>query len=380
MTRPYSDGSVYKDSARGRWIGIFDTGRDSSGKRIRRKVSGRTATEARRKLRELQREVAAGRPAGDGSLRLGPYLDRWMAQAIEPGAFSPNTIDNYRWVIDHHLKPALGARRIRDLTPDDVDALLHHMAAVGYHRSTLKLVRGVLARALRQGERFGHVGRNVALLVDLPNAPTRKSRSLSIDEAHVLLEEAQGERLEAAITMGLMLGLRPGELLGLEWQDVDLEEARVCVRRSLKRERGALVIGPPKTLSSVRTLDVPPVVVAALRSHRAVQGKERLVAGQAWIPNDLVFASTVGTPIDPSNLRRALARITERAGLGRWRPHELRHSAASILSAAGVQLEAVADVLGHADSRTTATIYRHRIVESVPAAVGPMQELFGTTS
>jgi len=122
---------------------------------------------------------------------------------------------------------------------------------------------------------------------------------------------------------------------------------------------------------------MPSYVVEALRRHDLRQQAERLTAGRAWADLGLVFTTTLGSPIDPSNFRRDLAALTVRAGLGRWHPHELRHSAASLLSAAGVPLEQIADVLGHHGTRVTAEVYRHSVSPSVSAAAKPMDQLFG---
>jgi len=110
-------------------------------------------------------------------------------------------------------------------------------------------------------------------------------------------------------------------------------------------------------------------VIDALRRHRTLQIAERVKVGALWSnPDDLVFTTTVGGPIDPNNLRRTFAGITESVGLGHWHPHELRHSAASIMSAAGVPLERIADVLGHDGTRMTAQIYRHAVAPTIDDA------------
>jgi integrase len=148
------------------------------------------------------------------------------------------------------------------------------------------------------------------------------------------------------------------------------------VVRTLKRERGQLLLGDPKTPTSRRALTMPAPAVAALRAHRAKQRQERLAA-PVWEDNDLVFCTCVGTPLDPSNLRRGFSKLTRTAGLGHWHPHELRHSAASILSASGVPIEQIADVLGHAGTRTTAAVYRHLIEPTVRHAASTMELVFG---
>jgi len=202
---------------------------------------------------------------------------------------------------------------------------------------------------------------------------------MTFEEAKAVIDVAKGERLEALISCGLMLGLRPGELLGLCWTDIDLEQGRLTVQRSLKRENNQLRLGKPKTARSVRTLDMPVAVGDALRSHKTRQHRERLAAGPLWSDMDLVFATEIGTPIDPSNLRRDFSRMTTRAGIGLWHPHEMRHSAASLLSHSGVPIEGVADVLGHANIRTTSAIYRHQVTNSVDSAAAPLDRLFGAS-
>ncbi len=122
---------------------------------------------------------------------------------------------------------------------------------------------------------------------------------------------------------------------------------------------------------------LPNLVVEALKAHERIQADERLGAGTTWIDLDLVFPTTIGTPMSPSNLRRDLNVLTEAAGLGRWSPNELRHSAASLLSASGVPLEQIADLLGHTDTRMLLKHYRHPISRTVDAAVGPMERMFG---
>ena len=201
---------------------------------------------------------------------------------------------------------------------------------------------------------------------------------MTVEEAKAVLSAAEGDRLEALYLCGLMLGLRPGELLGLTWADVDLDAGVVHVRRSLKRERAGMRLGDPKTPKSRRSLDLPPKVAEALARHRKDQAAERLLVGPAWDASwDLVFCTASGKPIDPSNLRRMFKALTNSAGIGDWHPHELRHSAASLLSASGVPLEQIADLLGHDGTRMTALVYRHAVAPTVGAGVAPMTEMFG---
>jgi integrase len=274
------------------------------------------------------------------------------------------------------LKPSIGRRRLRDLSSDDVDAMLRTRAAAGMARSSLVRIHNVLSRALRHAERRGILARNVATLVDVPAGTARKARSLTVDQAMRLLKAAEGDRLEALYKTGLMLGLRPGELLALQWPDINFDTGVLTVRHALKRERGVLRVDSTKTAQSRRALVMPKPVTEAFRAHRSRQAAERLCA-PVWHDDDLVFTTVIGTPLDPSNLRRGLSRLTKAAGIGHWHPHELRHSAASILSASGVPIEQIADVLGHSGTRTTSAVYRHLIEPTVRSATAPMNALFG---
>ena len=210
----------------------------------------------------------------------------------------------------------------------------------------------------------------------------RSGRSLTPEQARQLLDVAADDRLGGLVTVGVMLGLRPGELCGLRWEDVDFGAGVLCVTQARKRTtdddgRETLVLGEPKTRRSRRALVLPQPVLEALRKHEHTQRDERVVAGDRWHDLDLVSPTNVGTPMSPSNLRRDLARLTVAAGLGRWSPNELRHSAASLLSASGVPLEQIADVLGHTDTRMLLKHYRHPVSHTIDAAAAPMERLFG---
>jgi integrase len=175
------------------------------------------------------------------------------------------------------------------------------------------------------------------------------------------------ERLEALYSVALSLGLREGEALGLRWIDVDMDGRQLSIRQTLQRiggkrfcSAGTLQFVEPKTERSRRTLRMPEAVVKALRTHRARQLEERLAAGSGWIENGLVFLSTVGTPLEPRSAVLDFKRILAKAALpSNIRFHDLRHSAASLLLAQGVQLRAIMELLGHSTIALTANTYSH---------------------
>lgn len=237
------------------------------------------------------------------------------------------------------------------------------MAEHGYAASTIRLTLSLLKRVLTFGQRRGVVVRNIADLAKPPAAPTKPRDGLTVEQARRLLAACSGERYGPLITVSLLLGLRPGEATGLTWPHVhlDTDPSTLTVEHSLRRlPDGTLTLAPPKTASSRRTLALPPLCITALHDQQALQDKDRQAAGRDWSnPMLLVFTTDTGSPLDPSNVRRALARIAENAGIGRVHPHQLRHAAASLLSDAGIPFEDIADTLGHRSVTITADIYRH---------------------
>jgi integrase len=378
--RANGEGSVFYEESRDRWVGVLDLGRNGAGRRVRRKVTGRTPSEVRERLRALRNEIEAGARALNGNVTVGEFLVDWLDREVPRFVKSPNTLSYYRWAVERHLVPGLGFRRLVNLTADDVDEFLEAKAAEGLSKSTLGHLRRVLVKALDYADRRERVRRNVARLTTTPDGPATVRRSLKAHEARALLNAVAGDQWEALVVLGVALGLRPGELRGLSWRDVDLVAGVIHVRQQAKHENNRAKLGELKTERSRRSLRCPAFVVEALRRRQELQEWERAAAGEEWSEDwnaaQLVFTTTRGTPVDPSNLRRYFHRSCKKAGIGRWTPYEMRHTAASLLSAQGVALELLADILGH-DARMTREVYRHAVMPTVDAGAAPMQGLLG---
>ena len=181
------------------------------------------------------------------------------------------------------------------------------------------------------------------------------------------METAKGDRLEALYTVATATGLRQGEALGLRWRDVDLDAGSLRVAHSLQRVPIAkrigkgpeFVLAEPKTARSRRAIHLPGVVVTALREHRVRQLEDRIAAGSAWLDLDLVFCTTVGTPLVARNVVRAFGHLLRRAGLPPIRFHDLRHSAATLMLAQGVSPRVIMETLGHSQIGMTMNLYAH---------------------
>lgn len=369
--RGNSEGSVYRRASDGRWVGAVTVGFGPTGRPVRKTVSAKKRTEAVRKLTELQRQLDDGLPPPDASMTVAQLLERWHADVIRHQV-TRSTSDNYKSVADHHIVPALGRKRLKDLAPGDVDRLMAQKLESGLSISTVRRIRSVLAQALTQAIRWGSVSRNVASLTRGPRQSRKEGRTLTPSQARGLLTSLEGHRNEALYSLMLSTGVRRGEALGLRWDDVDLDDGLLLVRRQLKREAGELVLADTKTAKSRRAVNLPQPMIGVLKAHRARQARDRLKLGEAWVDSGHVFTTSIGTPIDPRNLYRDFKGVCHDAGLGDWHPHELRHSAASLMLAQGVKLQVVSEVLGHSSIRMTADVYGHILAPDRQAAADAM--------
>ena len=352
------EGSIYRRASDQRWVGQLLLGYDGLGRPIRRFVTAKTRSEVAQKLKQLRRQFDDGLTVPDAGLKLEALFERWFEDVLRHQV-APSTFSNYRAVTVKHIVPALGKKKISALMVTDVDRLLSSKIDSGLSTSTVRRIRAVLSQCLDQGIRWGVVSRNVASHSRAPRETRKEGRTLSPEQAKQFLAYLKGHRNEALYAVMLSTGLRRGEALGLMWKDLDRDSGVLQIRRQLKREGGTLVTADTKTSRSRRSVNLPPPMLKALLWHERRQETERPALGTSWINTDFIFTSAVGTPIDPRNFYREFTKICRDAGMGDWHPHELRHSAASLMLAQGVKLQVVSQVLGHASIRMTADVYGH---------------------
>lgn len=372
--RSAGEGSLFQ-RADGRWCGQINLGWQG-GRRVRKYFYGSSAEQARDALLKARADHAAGFPIAIERQTVGQFLERWLETV--KASIRPRTFQSYEILVRRHITPELGSLRLDKLSAQHVQTLLSRESASGLSSQTVRHVRAILRIALNQAIKWGLVARNAASLAVPPKLERKRFRSLSPEEARQLLDAARGDRLEAVYTVALSLGLRLGEILGLRWQDVDLDGGTLTVNQAIYRMRGGLVTSEPKTERSRRCLFLPDGVRAALKAHRLRQLQERLIAGSRWQDTSLVFTSTIGTPLDPRNLFRAFKALLRRAGLPGCRFHDLRHSAASLLLAQGVPMRAVMELLGHSSMSTTADIYSHVMPAMMRDVADKMDAILGS--
>lgn len=379
------EGSVRYNAERERYEGRVTLRTSANGSPLRRMVTGKSEREVRKRMRDLMAANDQGLTPAARSLTVGRFLDQWITDVL-PGTVAPPTFAQYEGIVKRYLKPQLGRHTLASLTARHVTMMLRDLDAKGYSSTTLRLCRAVLRRALRYAEQEGMVMRNVAAIANPPKATTTEGRTLTPDQARAFLVAVRGHRLEAAFVVALTCGLRISELLGLGWDCVHLDTpARITVKRGLKYVPGTgLLLSDVKTAKSRRTIHLPLTAAATLTAHRKAQRAERLAAGTSWQTDplgvDLVFRATNGAPIDPSNFRKELSKATTAADLGHFAPHELRHSAASLLFAQGLPLKVISETLGHSSITVTADVYAHLLPGSRSEAADAMDRMIGGAS
>lgn len=372
---------TYFTRADGRKVGELSIGSGQDRQKLR--AYGR-ADEAwkvvQQRLAAKRREHERGLPAPRERQTVEQYLWWWLAEEVA-GRVKDSTYVNYESVVRVHLVPAFGRVKLVDLSPQHVRALVRRLSRSGLRPGRVGQVRATLRTALADAMRMELVDRNVATLVRVPPPDTRVTDPLSAEQAHALLERLRGGRLYPLVSGGISLGLRPGELLGLKWDDdVDLDGGRLRVRRTLRRVKGGWVLDDdqgPKSPASRKPLLLPQVTVRVLRAHRRTQLEERLSL-DGWEDWGLVFPDRLGRPQWLPTVARGLERALSDAGLPRLTPHQvMRHGCGALLRAQGVPIDEIQRVLRHASLAVTSGVYGHIGEEVLRGTAARMDELFG---
>ena len=324
----------------------------------RKTVYGKTREEAHEKLIEALSNRNKGLIFEGEDQTLSAYLDRWLNGSTK-SYVKPSTFEGYELMIRNHIKPALGHKKLKVLAPDHVQYFYQQKLEAGLAPGTVRVMHGILHRALEQAVKWGVVPRNVCKATTSPKPNPEEIRPLDSEQAKRFLEASRGDRFEALYVLAVTAGLRVGELLGLKWEDVDLDAGALRVRRTRSRAKTGPTFTAPKN-GKGRQLRLTRRAVEALKSHKAAQNTERLKAGSLWVGDNFVFCTHAGRPLDFRNLATASFKpLLKKAGLPDIRFHDLRHTCATLLLSRGHHPKLVQELLGHASVAMTLDRYSH---------------------
>jgi integrase len=373
--RGNGEGSIYRRTD-GRWVGQYLV-HTAKGPKYRYLYSKTRAVVAE-KLTKAMADRDSGLIVDAGKMTVGEYLDRWLVDTVR-GTVRTSTYERHEEIVRLHIKPSLGRVGLKKLTPAHVRGLYSEKLDSGLAPATVRRIHSTLHKALSQAVSDGIVPRNAAD-VKAPRPAPEEIRPPSEVEARAFLDAARqsGERFEALYVLAITTGMRRGELLGLRWDDADLELGTLRVGRALVREGGRHTLGETKTRRGRRQINLTPRTVNALKAHRKRQLEEKMKLAGLYKDHGLIFASRVGTPVNPENLvKRSFKPLLEKADLPEIRFHDLRHTCATLLLGRGVHPKLVQELLGHATIAMTLDTYSHYLPSMGDQTAGAMGDALG---
>ena len=344
------EGSIYQRRD-GRWTAAISIG---NGKR--KSFYGKSRQEVATKLTKALHTQQNGLKLPNERVTVASFMLQWLECAVR-GFVRPATYTSYEGIVRLHILPEIGHLALARLSTEDIQKLLGKKQKAGLSNKRLHHILSVLKQALNTAVAWEKVPRNVAQQATAPPLKKQQIVPLTPEEARHFLAACEDDRLGALFTVALAMGLRRGEILGLQWDDVDFKSRTLSVRHALQRVEGQLQLVPPKSTRSIRTIPIPDIAMHALKRHQTRQEEEARAAGHKWTGSGFVFTTSIGTPLDGDNVTKRFKRLLREAGIRDQRFHDLRHCCGTLLVAQGVHPRVVMEILGHSQISVTMNTY-----------------------
>ena len=364
------------------WEARYTAGYDpGTGKQIQRSISGKTQKEVAKKLKEATAALDAGTYTAPNKMTVGQWLDIWVAEYLSN--VKPRTAESYRIIVKNHLKPKLGATRLDQLDAHTVQTFYNGLSGTadgaGLSPKTIKNIHGVLHKALHQAMKNKYINFNPAEACELPRIEKAEIKPLDDTQINAFLKAIKGHPFEDLFLVDLFTGMRKGEILGLQWDCVDLKKGTILIKQQLQT-----VVGSPGEFHLVSTknskgrqITIPPFLVAALRRVKKKQLENRLRYGECYDTSmDFVFTDDLGKHLKPKQVYDAFKKIVAEMGIPNTRFHDLRHSYAVASIRSGDDIKTVQENLGHATAAFTLDIYGHVTDQMKQASAARMEQFF----
>lgn len=379
-TRNAQGGGTIRQRPDGRWEARYTVGRDpGTGKQIQRSVYGSTQKEVRQKLAQITAAIDKGTYQAPNKITVSEWMDEWLTTFCA-NKVKPLTLSSYSAMIKNHIIPAFGAVEVQAVKGAHIQRLYNSMTKAGLSGKTVKNVGAILHKSFSVAMKQGIIATNPCDAAELPKAEYKEIRPLADDEIPRFLAAIDRSPMRNSYALCLFAGLREGECLGLSWRQVDFEKGRITVSQQLQQEKakgGKYYIAPSTKSGKTRTIEPPPIAFEYLRAEWVKQLENRLKAGPAWHnPDDLVFTDEAGKHYTFFMFYRRFKRIAASIGRPDARPHDLRHTAATIAIASGADVKSVQELLGHATASFTLNVYAHTSEQMMKDTAARMQSYY----
>lgn len=337
-----------------------------------RTVTCTSEKEAKKALRDFLSEVEGGMYVATNRTTVSQWVQTWLTVYAAPNN-SPTTTDRYRGLIRRYIDPTIGNMALQDLNTIQIQAWVNSLkispsSGKPLSASTIKHAYNIVSEAMDKAVLAEIIVKSPCNGVSLPKGEKKEAVVYDQEQMKLLVATAKGTDMELVIDMELCLGLRRGELLGLEWDDIDWENKTIKIIRTRVIANNEVIVKPPKTPKSIRTLDLPDQLLEKLRLHKAQCAARHLRMGKRYTATEFIFVHPDGQPIYPEYLTQKLTKLQKKADLPHCRFHDLRHLCASIMLLQGVNVKVAQQILGHKDINTTLNIYSHVLPSSVKEA------------
>lgn len=369
--RSNHEGSIYFREDKGLWCASIQIGYDENGKRIRKTFYSKLKEELLEKKKLFEAELVKGTYTDSGKTTLENFILNWLNTCCK-SSLRPSTYRRYEGIVRQHIIPSIGKLLISKITPLHVQNLYNIKIQNGLTPSSVRYIHAVLHKALSQALKMGLVYRNVADAVDKPKQIKKEMKIWTKEEVEKFLSIARDNKHYTIFLFALCTGMRQGEIMGLQWNDIDLEKEVLHVKRSLSEVGGKLIIGEPKTNSSKRLISLPKILITELLRHKEKQIQK------GFIDVKWVFCDSNGNPLRASNIvNRYFKPMIKKAGLSNIRFHDQRHIHSTLLLEQGVNPKLVQERLGHSTITLTLNTYSHVLPNMQKQVAKELDVIFG---
>jgi integrase len=366
--RANNEGTIFYRENRQEWVAQVSL----NGRRLIK--YGKTQTVCRDWVKATLAKIDHGLTYAGTQVTLAKFIGTWL-EGKEISRRS-HTVLQYRQISNQHIIPIIGQMRLQDIQPSHLNHLYRMKKEEGRGARTVQLIHMVMHAVLNQALKEGILGRNPADAVERPKVERMERRVLTETQARQLVLATTETRMGILIYLALMTGMREGELLGLQWSDLDWEKGQLRIQRQLQRVKGkGTILVPPKTKAGLRLIKLGQNTLEKLAEHKNDLALLRKAVGSKWEENNLVFPNMLGKPMAGENMTKEFRKILLANKLPVIRFHDLRHTSISILLDLGTPVNTVQQRAGHSKASVTTDTYGHSLSHSEVEAAERLEEL-----